>query len=321
MMQPGDQSFHSPTCSVPTQGTTVLGRCAALAAMSCDCLDAVTLRRISIQAVAGIGLLADQSQRGAVDEAVSEGGSHKLAFVRRSAFDSSGEGRTVILGESDDFRPLATLGGAHGEARFLASEERASMKASSRGNLPGAGNSSARTRQRRSGSPSSTRGWKRRWQAGYGRYLSGSSCPCASVPKTHQMPSSTAPVSCHGQPRPSARRLGRKIGSMTCYWASPGSHRPRMPSLCLLSYPAENSLNRFTTMDETSSRKKGPSYVPSRCGMPIDSWPSQQVGSKLEHHILPILQKLSGFVDFLTLFDQTNPERAVRQFLDFARRC
>jgi hypothetical protein len=48
---------------------------------------------------------------------------------------------------------------------------------------------------------------------------------------------------------------------------------------------------------------------------------SKQVGSKLEHDILPILEKLSGFVDFLTLFDKPNPERAVRQFLDFARRC
>lgn len=119
MMQPGNQSFHSPTRSVPTQGTTVLGRGAALAAMGCDCLDAVTLRRISIQAVAVIGLLADQSQREGLEEAVSEDGFGKLAFVRRSAFDSKGESSTVILGESDDFRPFAMLGGPHREARFL----------------------------------------------------------------------------------------------------------------------------------------------------------------------------------------------------------
>ena len=117
------------------------------------------------------------------------------------------------------------------------------MKVSSRGNLPRAGNASART-QRRSSLPSGTHGWKRRWQTGYGGCLSGSSCPCAPVPKTHQMPCSTAPVSCHGQPRPSARRLCRKVGSMSRHWASLGYHRPRMPSLCLLS-SRKKRLNRF----------------------------------------------------------------------------
>jgi hypothetical protein len=48
---------------------------------------------------------------------------------------------------------------------------------------------------------------------------------------------------------------------------------------------------------------------------------SKQVGRKLENDVLPILQKKPGFVDFLTLSDKTTPERAVHQFLDFARRC
>ena len=34
---------------------------------------------------------------------------------------------------------------------------------------------------------------------------------------------------------------------------------------------------------------------------------SKQVGRKLEHEVLPILHKLPGFVDFLTLSDKTNP--------------
>jgi hypothetical protein len=38
---------------------------------------------------------------------------------------------------------------------------------------------------------------------------------------------------------------------------------------------------------------------------------SKQVGSKLANDVLPILQKLPGFVDFLTLSDKTNPERLV----------
>jgi hypothetical protein len=243
MMQPGRQSFHSPT-SVTTQGTTILRRDATLAAMGCDCLDAVALRRISIQAVAVIGLVADQSQREAVEEALSEDDFDKLAFVRRSALDSNGESRTVIPGESDDFHPFAMLGGRHREARSLASGKGAPMKASSCGNLPRAGNASARTRQRRSSLPAGTHGWKRRWQAGCGRYLSGSPRARAPVPKTHQMPWSTAPVSCHGQPRPSARHLDRKVGSMSCHWASLGSHRPRMPPSACFPH-GRKQLNRF----------------------------------------------------------------------------
>jgi hypothetical protein len=110
------------------------------------------------------------------------------------------------------------------------------MKASSSRNLPRACNSSARTRKMRSSLPSRTHCWKRRWQVWYGGYLWGSSRHCAPVPKTHRIPLSTARVSCHGRPRPSERRVGRKIGSMSCHWASLSSHRPRMPSFCLFSY-------------------------------------------------------------------------------------
>ena len=37
---------------------------------------------------------------------------------------------------------------------------------------------------------------------------------------TQKTPFSTARVSCHGRPRPSARRLGRNNGSRTAHWAS-----------------------------------------------------------------------------------------------------
>ena len=38
--------------------------------------------------------------------------------------------------------------------------------------------------------------------------------------KTQKTPFSTARVSCHGRPRPSARRLGRNNDSRTAHWAS-----------------------------------------------------------------------------------------------------
>ena len=125
-MQPGDQSFHSSTSwdgvderAVATQGTTALRRGAALAALEFDRLDAIALRRISIQAVAVIGLVADQSRREAVEEAVSEDAFEQLALVRRSAFDRTGERRTVIIGVSDDFGPFTALRVPHARPPFL----------------------------------------------------------------------------------------------------------------------------------------------------------------------------------------------------------
>jgi hypothetical protein len=43
----------------------------------------------------------------AVEEAVSEDAFNQLAFVGRSAFDTNRERKTVIIGQSDDFRFFA----------------------------------------------------------------------------------------------------------------------------------------------------------------------------------------------------------------------
>ena len=124
--------------------------------MRCDHLDAIALGQISIQAVTVIRFVADQSCREGVEKAVSEDAFNKLAFVRRSAFDTNGERKTVIIGESDDFRPFATFGGPDREAPFFAPVKEASMKASSSCNLPRACSSSARTCKMRSSLPSRT---------------------------------------------------------------------------------------------------------------------------------------------------------------------
>jgi hypothetical protein len=155
----------------------------------------------------------------------------ELAFVRRSAFDTNGERKAVVVGESEDFRPLAAFGGPDREAPFFAPVKEASMKASSKSSFARACNSSASMRKMRSSLSVRTHCWKRRWQVWYGGYLLGSSRHCAPVPNTHRIPLSTARVSCQGRPRPSARRCGLKIGSMSFHWASLSSHRPRMPSL------------------------------------------------------------------------------------------
>ena len=188
--------------------------------------------QIAVQSVTVIGFVADQSRRERVEEAVPEDSFDKLTFVRRSAFDTNGERKTVIIGKSDDFRSFVAFGGPDREAPFFAPVKEASIKASSRSSFPRACNSSARPCKMRSSLPARTHCWKRRWQVWYGGYFLGSSRHWAPVPNTQRIPLSTARVSCHGRPRPSERRCGRKIVSISCHWASLSSHRPCMPSFC-----------------------------------------------------------------------------------------
>ena len=95
---------------------------------------------------------------------MSENTFDELAFVRRSAFDTNGERKTVTVGEGNDLRPLAALGGPDRQAPFFAPVKEASMKASSRSSFPRARSSLARTRKMRSSLRSRTHCWKRRWQ-------------------------------------------------------------------------------------------------------------------------------------------------------------
>jgi hypothetical protein len=231
MMEPSEKSLHSPASAIATQRTPVLRGRSPLPAMGCDHFDPVALGQIAVQSVTIIGFVTDQARWERVEEAVPKDPFDELAFVRRSAFDTNGERKTVIIDESEDFRAFAAFGRPDREAPFFAPVKEASMKASSKSSFPRACNSPARTRKMRSNLPARTHCWKRRWQVWYGGYLAGSSRHCAPVPKTHRIPLSTPRVSCQGRPRPSARRCGLKIGSMSFHWASLSSHRPRMPFL------------------------------------------------------------------------------------------
>jgi hypothetical protein len=121
VMEPSEESLDSPSFAVTAQRTTALRRRPALSTMRGDHLDVIALGQISIQAVTVIGFVADQSRREGVEEAVSEDAFDELAFVRRSAFDTNGDGKTVIIGESDYFRPLVAFGGPDRKAPCLLS--------------------------------------------------------------------------------------------------------------------------------------------------------------------------------------------------------
>jgi hypothetical protein len=54
--------------------------------------------------------------RKGIEEAVPESAFDELTFVPRSAFNTNGERNTVIIGERDDFRPIAAIGQPDREA-------------------------------------------------------------------------------------------------------------------------------------------------------------------------------------------------------------
>jgi hypothetical protein len=79
--------------------------------MGCHHLNAMALGEIAIQAVAVVGFVSDQSRREGVGETVHQDPFDELAFMRRRAFDTNGEKKTVIIDENIDLRPIAALGG------------------------------------------------------------------------------------------------------------------------------------------------------------------------------------------------------------------
>jgi hypothetical protein len=66
------------------------------------------------------GFVADQSRGEHVEEAVPEDPFDKLAFLWRSTFDTDGERKTVVIGESEDFRAFAAFGRPDRDVPFFA---------------------------------------------------------------------------------------------------------------------------------------------------------------------------------------------------------
>lgn len=226
VLHPGEEPFHLPSPSISPQLTSILSLLSATAPIGCDHFDVVLGGKLLVERVRVVGFVTDEPGGELIEEAAGKNVFHKLALGRRSAFDRYGERKTVISGDSDDFRTLATPGGADSEAPFLALAKVASTNASSRFSLPCRWSRAASSFSASSSFPLRTHCWKRRWQVWKGGYFSGSSRHCAPVPSTHSTPFSTARVSCHGRPRLSARRAPRKTGSTINHCSSVNSQRP-----------------------------------------------------------------------------------------------
>ena len=230
VLHPGEQPFHFPAAFVTTQWTAI--PCfATVATVGRDHLDAILFVQSLIESVRIVGFVSDQPFGELVEEASGQNSFHKLALGRRSAFDSDGERKTIARGDSDDFGALATPRRADGEAPFLALANVASTNASSKLSFPRSRRSLASRRNASTSLPSRTHYWKRRWQVWYGGYFEGSSDHCAPLPNIDRTPFSTGRVSCHGRPRLSSRRAGRRTSSINAHCSSVSSRRPAIAYL------------------------------------------------------------------------------------------
>src|SRR5580704_1132926 len=230
ILHPGKQALHFPATPVTTQWAAIL-RFAAIATVGRDHLDAIFFGQSLVQGVRIVGFVADQPLGQLVEEASGQNSFHKPALGRRSAFDSDGERKTIASGDSDDLGALATPGRADSEAPFLALAKVASTNASSRVSFPRSCKCLASRRSTSTSLPSRTHCWKRRWHVWYGGYFVGNSAHCAPLPNIHNTPFSTARVSCHGRPRLSSRRAGRRTGSTNSHCSSVSSQRPAIGCL------------------------------------------------------------------------------------------
>lgn len=230
VLHPGEQPFHFPTAFVTTQGTAIL--CfATVTTVGRDPLDAILFVQSLIESVRIVGFVPDQPFGELVEEASGQNSFHKPALGWRSAFDSDGERKTIARGDSDNLGALATPRRADGKAPFLALANVASTNASSQLSFPRSRRCLASWRNASTSLPSRTHCWKRRWQVWYGGYFEGSSDHCAPLPNIHSTPFSTARVSCHGRPRLSSRRAGRRTDSTNAHCLSVSSQRPAIAYL------------------------------------------------------------------------------------------
>ena len=163
VVHPCEQPLCFPVSPVAPQLTGILTP-AAVASVGRDHLDVVLAPERAIKRVRVVGLVADEPGGDLVEKASRQNLLHKLALGRRSAVDRYGERKTVISGDSDDFRAFAATGGADGEAPFLALAKVASTNASSRFSFPRSCRCRAKSFSACSSLPLRTHCWNRRWQ-------------------------------------------------------------------------------------------------------------------------------------------------------------
>jgi len=206
VVEPGKQSLDFPPPAEPAQRSAILspGR-AAILFMGCNDFTPKLLQHLRIEPVAVIGFIAHQALRHLRHEALFNGLSDQLYFSWASTFCANGDRKTMAVGHSHDFGPLAPLSLSNQTPPFFAGTNVPSMKHSRRSSPPRSFRSWAMASSTFSNTLERTQFWNRRCTVWYGPYRRGRSFHGALVRRIQRIPLNTCLRSLHGRPRLSGR--------------------------------------------------------------------------------------------------------------------
>src|SRR5437879_7356606 len=119
-MQPSEKAFDFPATTVPAQLATVLGQIQSVGAVGRDHANAVLAPQLAVQVVAVVGRIADHSFRPSTGETVLEGAFDEFRFMRRSAGDVAGDGKSIAVCDRHDFTDFSSACRAVSSAPFFA---------------------------------------------------------------------------------------------------------------------------------------------------------------------------------------------------------
>ena len=204
-MQPSKQTFDTPSFNITTQRSAVLGFWFdSILFMRRDYFNTILLK-FAIERIRVIRSITDESLGSSLKEATLESLSNKGDFMWRSRCNVYGERKTRAVCHCHELRPLAPLGFSDTGAPFFATTKVASIKHSSRLNLPRSSKSLASASRISRNLPERTHSWSRRWHVWYGGNFSGISFHRAPVRKTQRIPLTISRLARLGRPLPSAR--------------------------------------------------------------------------------------------------------------------
>jgi hypothetical protein len=211
-VHPGEQAFNTPSLTVATQSSAVLRfGFRSVESVRSNYFDTILLK-FAIERIRVIRSITNESLGSSLKEATLESLSNKGDFMRRSRRKVYGERKTRAVCHCHELSSLAPLGFSDTGAPFFATTKVASMKHSSRLNLPRSSRSLASASSIPRSLPERTHSCRRRWHVWCGGNLSGISCQRAPVRKTQTIPLTISRFDRLGRPLPSARTtcLGMK---------------------------------------------------------------------------------------------------------------
>ena len=193
VIQPGKHALELPPTHVSPQLASILsGWLLAVHLMRGDHLNATFFRKSLIKLIAVVGLVTDNFLRRIWRKAAINCGFNQFHFMRRSAFNVSGDRKTRYVCDRHDLGALAALCLADSKTPFFAGTKLPSMNASRMSMPPRSYRSSTSSMAMSLKTPSLTHCWNRLWHVWYGGYRAGRSFQGAPVRSIHKTPFNTS---------------------------------------------------------------------------------------------------------------------------------